>query len=294
MSQEHRAANLLANINASQQFLGVLSAIRSKHGGNIAEVLRSSDASSYIDNVQGFLRHARRTALLISVATAEDGFQHSPAETIRVWREALRPAFEQHEAEWDELLARLDIESERPKDPITTIIIASMDAWNVFDDIFSEDEIEAAERFVHLSWFRPDEWLTGFEELQPVMATAIDRRLAEPFRQRLNEIYRSYAICNYFSVFALGRATLELALKDKASAFGVDKNQGLSRLMSDFDTKLPEIGIHMRTVKEAGDDTLHHNPHRNNPYKPESRRMTAKNVIESLRVVLERLYQTHD
>lgn len=298
-SQEHRTANIWAYIETCLKHLQSLPDLEKR----LSE--KTSDSGSlherfedYLKGLDHFIHSARKIQLLMTQASANDGFQHLEQRSISAWREKISPGLKLYEQVYIDFMDRLGVEFRRHDKPFAGALVALSDMIDNGDlEIFDEDQRQAFNQIYEMDWFNPDEWLLGFEELNPILADGIDKKLNEQLRQRLREIYRNYAIGNYFSVFALARSVLEISLKDRAHTLNANKdqklsslkNQKLSDLIDDFSKAHPKINVHMGIIKESGDDTLHNIKFKQNPYKPESRRISAKNTIESLRIVLEYL-----
>jgi len=224
------------------------------------------------------------------------------------YRTVLLPNREQLETLLVDLLDLPDIDIDlkqlRPepaRTPVWNILVSGLDFWNLDESgEFSAEDLAAADHLLFSSFFRPDEWLRGFEELQPILGERAEQRIPGNVRERLKELYRSFAFGNFLSAIALARAILEYALVDRASHLGIDpytqdtrypgRTRRLRELVEDAAEKIPELRSDIESILDAGNQTLHPRRKDNLVRLPSALRAMAFSSTLAVRAVVERLY----
>lgn len=147
--------------------------------------------------------------------------------------------------------------------------------------------------------FEPDAWLDRIAELAPVRISAERQALPAHIRLRLRELFQVYAFGCWFSALSAARATLEYALQDSASRFGLqatpegsqsDRTPSLYRLIELYATRIPDLSESMHRVRRLGNLSLHLEASAGLSPAATMRARHAAEAIALLIEILERLY----
>lgn len=123
-------------------------------------------------------------------------------------------------------------------------------------------------RFLHYGYGQStDDWLDNLKDLRAIVVE--EGRLNIDKRELLTEIYKSFVIGNYLSVFALMRAFIERVIRDKAKAHNVpiletrdgkSKEKSLDTLIDEVADKDTLVKKHigwLDEIRRVGNDVLH-------------------------------------
>jgi hypothetical protein len=165
---------------------------------------------------------------------------------------------------------------------------------------FSEEALNATNRLIYSSFFRPDEWLRNADQIEPVLGVAAEQRIPSNVRIRLKELYRSFILGNYLSAIALSRAILEYALVDRSAKIGINslsddprypnRTRKLGLLVEDAGEQRPELKLDMESIVDAGNMTLHPKKKDNLVLLPGVLRDYALTSLKAVRGIVEKLY----
>lgn len=188
--------------------------------------------------------------------------------------------------------------------PLWRIFLSGVKFWEgeeaAGESAIDQEAIEDARCLSEANFFRPDEWLSRAEELEPVLGDSADARIPGHVRNRVREIYRSYIFGNYLSVIALARATLEYTLIDRGRELGMDpsahdpqrpnRKMRLSALVEGTSERIPHLKAPMEIVVDAGNQTLHQHKRDKLTLLPAATQNLALRTLRAVQQVVEELY----
>lgn len=251
-----------------------------------------------MDTIQGLLKEITLEALPQAVES----------ERIQFYRDKILPKRKGLESLFVEIMDQPNIDldprqisHESDAAPVWNILVSGLDYWNQDQsEMFSAQDLAAADRFLFSSFFEPDQWLRNADELFPVLGGDADRKIPGNVRVRLRELYRSFILGNYLAGIALARATLEYALVDRASQLQIDpfssdprhpsRTKPLGQLVDLAAGKLPHLKFQMESIVEAGNQTMHPKRRDKLALLPSALRALALSTTEATRTVVENLY----
>ncbi|HRN61914.1 MAG TPA: hypothetical protein PLF73_05595 [Luteimonas sp.] len=300
MNQDAREVKFQTLIGLANEHHEQIRSVRDDAENGLLEKLQL--AEKLIDTVQ-------QCDDLLQEASMDEGYQRlSYNESIARLRNVLRPMASDWKQKIDRLLEKAGSDPfysqhrDRERNPVLEIFWVGIENHRTLDTgEYSEDELDLADKLVSASWFKPDSWLNSFRETEPVIGQNI-HRLPQHIKIRLEETYRSFAFGHFFSVLAMTRSIMEIAIKDRAAEFGIELTKpnprglglwgkGLKDLVEDLSDTLSELRFPMERIRDNGDEAMHNIDRKSKVYDELSRRQRALESIVDLRVVLERLYR---
>ncbi len=190
--------------------------------------------------------------------------------------------------------------------PILEAINWGVERWNTEVDDDERIEwlergfnIEGAQDFVAMPWFRPDEWLQNLKLLQPVVVDRPTDKIRNHVHHRLLEIYRAFAFGLWMAAIALSRSLIEFSIKTNAKRLDINvtylgsggrtEDKSLKQLGEEVGIALPELRPSIEIVRDTGNRILHPKKHDVISH-PKVMREEALKCIQAARVIVEKLY----
>ena len=185
--------------------------------------------------------------------------------------------------------------------PIWNILVSGYDYWSNDDrDEFDSEEIRKTEKLLFSRFFIPDLWMENLELVRPVLGDSAKNRLPGDIRELIKENFRSFILGNYLASIALSGSVLEYVLVDRAPSFEINqfsdnpkfpnRFKKLGILISEYAEKLPEISIHLETIVESRNRTIHPKHKQKLFLQPKALQKTALNSLTALKEAVEKLY----
>jgi len=204
-----------------------------------------------------------------------------PAELRRLWSESTQL---KNKEEIKPILSLLDD---------SVYFYRQIDEDDKFDGLFTEEQFDTVELLLRSPFFKPDEWLRNIKSLEPILGKGSDKP-PRHIKDRLIELYRSYALANYVAVMALSRSILEYTLRDKSKKLGMQPDPKgevpLGHLVGQAVQGVPDLKNDMDLIVEYGNRSMHPKKDEKIFFLPEAVHENALDSIRAVCRVVEQIY----
>ncbi len=198
----------------------------------------------------------------------------------------------------------IEVENDVESNNIFNTFELAIENWEFTMEQNSEDDsyienIKNSKNILYTSYFRPDEWFSNAQKLNPIISSFPAKKLPIHAKVRLKEIYRSFIFGNLISVISLSRSFLEYTLIYRASNMGYDayciKNgntytKRLESLVEEAGLVYPELKLDMEIVREHGNKVLHPKKKDKIITYPKLLKSNALDSLEAVRKIALKIY----